>query len=67
MTMGNLIKGERVRLLAETKPEAEDRPAPCVKSVRLLKLDGEVRALELTCSCGERSVIELAYSEADPR
>ena len=65
--MGNLIKGERVRFLAETKPQTEDQPAPCAKSVRLLKLDGEVRALELTCSCGERSVIELDYSEAEPQ
>lgn len=65
--MGNLIKGERVRLLAETNPEPAQPPATCAKSVRLLKLDGEVRAIELTCSCGERSLIELDYSEADPR
>lgn len=33
------------------------------KQVRLLREDEVVRAVELTCSCGEVTVIELAYAE----
>lgn len=33
----------------------------CKKSVRLLRLGAVVQALELTCSCGEVTVVELEY------
>lgn len=35
--------------------------ARCKKSVRLLRLGAVVQALELTCSCGEVTVVELEY------
>jgi hypothetical protein len=44
--------------------------APCAraeKRVRLLEHEGVVRAIELTCSCGEVSVVELDYDRPRPR
>jgi len=35
----------------------------CAKSVQLLSVQGAVRAIELRCSCGEATVIELEYPE----
>jgi hypothetical protein len=29
--------------------------------VRLLRIEGAVQALEVTCSCGELTVVELDY------
>jgi hypothetical protein len=59
--MGNVIKSDRVRLVPKTADQQANQEATCAKTVRLLKLDGEVHAIELTCTCGERTVIELAY------
>jgi hypothetical protein len=36
------------------------------KGVRLLERDGRVHSIELTCACGEVSVIELEYAAAQP-
>lgn len=37
-------------------------------AVRLLRIDGEVRAIELRCHCGELHTIELEYdAQAAPR
>jgi hypothetical protein len=36
----------------------------CRKDVRLVVLDGSVRGIELTCSCGETTLIELEYPAA---
>ena len=33
----------------------------CRKDVRLVVLDGTVRGIELTCSCGETTLIELEF------
>ena len=33
------------------------------KSIRVIQNNGEVFAVELTCSCGEVSVIELTHSQ----
>jgi hypothetical protein len=38
-------------------------PRVCEKRVDVLRVDGIVRALEVTCSCGEKSVVELDYAE----
>ena len=39
---------------------AQERPEP---HARLLRIGDEVRGIELTCSCGETSVIEIEYEE----
>jgi hypothetical protein len=36
----------------------------CKKSVRVLRLENVVRALEVTCSCGETTVVEIEYPSA---
>jgi hypothetical protein len=43
------------------------RCAPAV-GARLLRADGVVRAIEVTCACGEVTVLELEYADqpADP-
>jgi hypothetical protein len=63
--MGNVIKSERVRLVSGPAEQQPNEAASCTKTVRLLKLEGEVQAIELTCSCGERTLIELAYGPAE--
>lgn len=43
-----------------------DRRTPakrCEKSVRPLEEGGVVRAIEITCSCGETTLVELQYPE----
>lgn len=36
--------------------------ARCKKNVRMLRADSVVHALEITCSCGETTVVELEYT-----
>lgn len=53
----HIIKHQRVRLGAE---DAETRPrAAGKKHVRTIEHDGAVRAIEVTCSCGEITRVEL--------
>ena len=64
----SIIKKELVRLAQAGAPPATARAtAPRAarhhKSVQLLRVGSRVRALELTCSCGETSVVELEYPE----
>jgi len=33
----------------------------CDKAVELLRHDGHVHALQITCSCGDKTVVELRY------
>ena len=65
--MNGIVKKHQVLIegtpLAAAQPGA--RPAPrCKKSVRLLRVENAVRALEVTCSCGETTVVEIQYPEA---
>lgn len=36
------------------------------KAVELLRVDNKVRAIEITCSCGEKTVVELDYADDKP-
>ncbi len=63
-----IIKADRVRLdeLAGTAAVSARRDVACGgarKDVQLLEEDGRVRAIEFTCSCGEKTVIELEYTQ----
>jgi hypothetical protein len=63
--MTHVIKSERV-LHTSGPPISRSKRSgegPHEKSVRLVRLDGDVRALELTCSCGEVTLIELTYPD----
>jgi len=64
-----VIKRERVRLAGTVArahaagPEPESRAAPATEDaaprVHLLRLDEQTQAIEVTCSCGEVSLIEI--------
>lgn len=73
--MGSVIKRERVRLEAP-QPNAgagsgeashastagrESRDAPGATQLELIEADGRVRAIQVTCGCGEVALIELEY------
>ena len=52
-----IIKNQNV--LLERRSVACDEP----KSVKLLEHEGVVHAIELVCSCGEVTVLELEYDD----
>jgi hypothetical protein len=69
--MSTIIKKNRVRQVepgTQPSPEAPlpRRPQRGRKKVELLRVQGRVRALELTCSCGEKTVVELDYAGEAP-
>lgn len=65
--MRTVIKKDRVHLIESDQPataEAKRTAAPnhrAERAARLVEIDGEVRAIEFRCSCGEVSLIELEY------
>ncbi len=62
--MNPIIKKDRVQLGEARQPVGLRRGH--AKVANLLRVEGEVRAIEFRCSCGESSVIELEYTEASP-
>ena len=63
----HIIKNDRVRLETHAR-EAGTRNTRCTMrkaQVRLLEHEGVVSAIELTCACGEVSVIALDYDTTD--
>ena len=67
--MKSVIKKDRVRVgehaartmhadVALDAPEERSTPAP---GVRLVRIAGRIEAIEVTCRCGEVSVIEVEY------
>jgi hypothetical protein len=69
--MSAIIKKKNVRQVepgAQPSPAAPlpRRPQRGKKKVELLRVQGRVRALELTCSCGEKTVVELGYGDEAP-
>lgn len=68
-----IIKRDRVQLESVRRvPTAaqfstgQDTGCEPQKSVRTVEVAGRVQAIELTCSCGERTVIELDYENGAP-
>lgn len=55
-----IIKNRNVRL--ETESVAGHEP----KTVQLLEDGDVVRAIELVCSCGEKTVLEIDYEPSQP-
>lgn len=45
---------------------AGDPCAVAAKAARVVRIDGEARAIEITCSCGETTLVELEYGEPSP-
>ncbi len=65
--MPSIIKNSSVRA---TRPGAASERSPsdrsCEKSVELLRQGGVVHAIQITCSCGDTTVVELDYPEPSP-
>jgi len=59
--MPPIIKKEHVALA--TSEQAPRRRRGHAKVASLLRVAGEVRAIEVTCSCGEKLVVELDYEQ----
>ena len=62
--MQSIVKKQFVQVDSNPVGAAPRPGAPvsrCKKSVRLLRLDSTVQAIEVTCSCGETTLVELEY------
>ncbi|MCA8980203.1 MAG: hypothetical protein H6831_11480 [Planctomycetes bacterium] len=57
------VQLESVRRVPTASQLASGNDGGCApqKGVRMVEVAGRVQAIELTCSCGERTVIELDY------
>ena len=70
--MRNVIKKDRVRIEAPAPSTAAggaaSRSAGAVPAtaVRAVEVDGRIHAIEVTCRCGVRSVVELEYDDDGP-
>ena len=72
--MQPIIKRDRVRLVEGLRPLAvpregadeEEQAEVHEKSASLVRLGDEVQAIELRCSCGEVTVLELEFEETNP-
>ena len=66
----SIIKHDRVRVgePCAARPQAAKPGAPATarpaKRVELVRHDGEVRAIEVTCACGEVTLVEVEYEPA---
>ncbi len=58
-----IIKHDRVRVQTQAARERQASES-CEKAARILEREGRPVAIELRCSCGELTVLELDY--ADP-
>lgn len=70
----DIIKHQRVVVrgsgaTANMRAGSAGAEAACAarKDVRLVEHEGEVRAIELACSCGERTLIELVIDPEPAR
>lgn len=54
---------------APSRIEREDAGTArrCAKSARVVDDAGEPRAIEITCSCGETTLVELDFGRQEPR
>lgn len=50
--------------LPSAPPRSAATARRCEKSARPITIEGAIRAIEVTCSCGETTVIELEYPHA---
>ena len=66
--MQPILKKQFVQLDGDPSPalprgQAGAGHGRCRKTVRLLRVEEIVHALELTCSCGEITVVQLEYPQ----
>ena len=65
--MRKVIKKECVRIDGSGAAQAgrSARSTDRVPGVRLIRLDGRVHSIELTCRCGDVSILEIEYDGAE--
>ena len=67
--MASIIKSDHVRVQERTSPGAAGTAASTrqrhAKTVELLRIEGRVQAIELVCTCGEKTLIELDYDQSE--
>ncbi len=58
-----ILKHTRIVDATGPSPSAAGPSAPAVhaKRARLVEVDGVVRAIECTCTCGETTLLEIEY------
>ena len=63
MEVHNLLgRNKPTRSSDAAHPDASaHEPAPCETRVEVLRVDDQVRGIEVHCSCGEVTVVELTY------
>lgn len=62
--MSQIIKHTLVKLASSSNPSARANTSGrernhARKEARLVEIDGAPRAIEITCACGEKTVVEL--------
>ncbi|MFT5284433.1 MAG: hypothetical protein ACI8TQ_000589 [Planctomycetota bacterium] len=60
--MAPIIKKDHVELMTAGQAPAVRRRGHA-KVATLLEIEGDVRAIEVQCTCGEKHVIELEYDQ----
>ena len=67
--MTSIIKSDHVRVLEQSPTGSAGSVATArqghEKTVELLRIEGRVQAIELLCACGEKTLIELDYDQAE--
>lgn len=61
--MSPIIKRDHVTLTTAEQAPARPRRGHA-RAANLLSVDGQVRAIEVSCTCGEKLVVELDYEQA---
>jgi hypothetical protein len=66
--MSSVIKKSNVQLAGNASAPSARAPAAkaptCANRVRPLRVGGVIAALEITCTCGETTLVELDYPHA---
>ncbi len=66
--MAPIVKRDQVRYEPQGGPQSVGQRS-CAstrgKQARLVRVEGIVRAIEFTCACGEVSLLELEFDDAD--
>lgn len=61
-----IIKNTHVQMSAAASPRAAAPGRERVhgrRAARLVEVDGAVRAVEITCTCGETTLVEFTFDE----
>ena len=57
----SLLGKKPARRATDGQPAPQSEEEACETRVEVLRVDNEVRGIEVHCSCGEVTVVELSY------